>query len=554
MNHWKETAEILARLAELQAAGRRAALATVVDIVGSAYRRPGAKLLIEDAGGTLGSVSGGCLEADVREVAKAVVESGEPSLRHYDTGDDGVVWGLGLGCNGLVEILVQPATEGPLAALAATLRELFAGDGAVALATVVEGGPRAVDAAAPAGPACPATPVNQASPANPANPAISANPANPATPATPANSANPASPANPASSANPATSANPASPVTPAGPVTPANAATSATPVNQVTPATSAGIAVGAVLAIDCRESWETRGGDAAVPRGTGEAGTRVAGSPGTRMAGVHGSLGSPGTRMAGLHSSLGSPGTRMAGVHSSLGSPGTRVAGVYGSLGSPELDSQVAACARALLAGGVAGRSGVHAFGGPRVFVEVLPPPPHLLVCGAGDDARALVAYAADVGFRVTLIDHRPALLAAEWFPRAARRVVARPDDPELLLPPAARSLAVVKTHSLTHDREWVRRLLAAGLPYVGLLGPRARTEGILRDLDAAAGGRPGADRAAGGEDGEPERVFGPVGLDLGADGPWQVAISIVAELLAFTAGREPRHLSTRREAIHAG
>src|ERR1700674_5923830 len=97
MNHWKATPEILSRRAGVKAAGRRAALATVVDIVGSAYRRPGAKLLIEDAGGTLGSVSGGCLEADVREVAQAVVQTGRPSLRHYNTGDEDVDWGLGLG-------------------------------------------------------------------------------------------------------------------------------------------------------------------------------------------------------------------------------------------------------------------------------------------------------------------------------------------------------------------------------------------------------------------------------------------------------------------------
>ena len=80
---------------------------------------------------------------------------------------------------------------------------------------------------------------------------------------------------------------------------------------------------------------------------------------------------------------------------------------------------------------------------------------------------------------------------------------------------------------------------LLAAGLPYVGLLGPRARTENILREIGAGPG--------------EAERVFGPVGLDLGADGPRQVALSIVAELLAFIAQREPRHLSERKEPIHA-
>src|SRR3954453_19987734 len=107
MNHWKETAEILSRLAELTTAGGRAALATVVSIAGSAYRRPGAKFLIEDTGDTLGSVSGGCLGADGREVARIALAKGRPSLRHYSTGaDEEVVWGLGLGCNGLVDIFV----------------------------------------------------------------------------------------------------------------------------------------------------------------------------------------------------------------------------------------------------------------------------------------------------------------------------------------------------------------------------------------------------------------------------------------------------------------
>src|SRR4051794_17768801 len=140
MNHWKETAEILSRLAELGEAGRRAALATVVHIVGSAYRRPGAKFLIEETGDTLGSVSGGCLEADVREVAKGVLATGRPSLRHYSTGaDEDIVWGLGLGCNGLVDVFIETATEGPLAELADIVRQLVSGDSSFVIATVMDG-------------------------------------------------------------------------------------------------------------------------------------------------------------------------------------------------------------------------------------------------------------------------------------------------------------------------------------------------------------------------------------------------------------------------------
>src|SRR5262245_7892210 len=112
MKHWRETTEIVARIVALAQDGRRAAIATVVRIEGSAYRRPGAKFLIEDDGRTLGSVSGGCLESDVREVAMRVIETGGPRLLHYDTGDDDrTLWGLGLGCNGSVDIFVQPAAD-----------------------------------------------------------------------------------------------------------------------------------------------------------------------------------------------------------------------------------------------------------------------------------------------------------------------------------------------------------------------------------------------------------------------------------------------------------
>lgn len=362
MNHWKETAEILSRLAELSAAGRRAALATVVHISGSAYRRPGAKFLIEETGETLGSVSGGCLEADVREVARdQVLATGTPSLRHYSTGaDEDMVWGLGLGCNGQIDVFIQPATSGPLAALAGHLRQLVAGDAPFALLTVV------------------------------------------------------------------------------------------------------AGEGLGAMLAVG--------------PDGI-----------------------------------------------------------VRGSLGSAGLDAAAVGPACGLIA---SGRSGVQTLAGRDVFIEVLPPPPHLIVCGAGDDAKPLVAYAADAGFRVTVVDHRPALLDQASFPQASRLLLARPDDPEVSLPPAERSLAVMMAHSLAIDRGWVRRHLAAGVPYVGVLGPRARTKSILDEIGAA--------------ESDAARVFGPIGLDVGADGPRQVALSIVAELLAHLARREPRHLRESKEPIH--
>ena len=92
--------------------------------------------------------------------------------------------------------------------------------------------------------------------------------------------------------------------------------------------------------------------------------------------------------------------------------------------------------------------------------------------------------------------------------------------------------------THSFAHDREWVRRLLATEVPYVGLLGPCDRRDEILHQIGATA----------------TRRLFAPVGLHLGADGPEQVAVSILAELLAVRASSVPRHLREKEGVIHAG
>jgi xanthine dehydrogenase accessory factor len=89
-------------------AGEQIALATVVSVQGSAYRRPGARMLITGSGKTAGTISGGCLERDVIEHAAAVMKTGKSKLVEYDTrGDDESVWGLGMGCNGRVRILIE---------------------------------------------------------------------------------------------------------------------------------------------------------------------------------------------------------------------------------------------------------------------------------------------------------------------------------------------------------------------------------------------------------------------------------------------------------------
>lgn len=90
---------------------RHAVLATVVDVAGNAYRRPGAKMVVTDEDDGVGSITAGCLEDEVLAIAEDVVAEGRPHVEQFDlTGDDDV-WGLGVGCNGVIDILLEPLDD-----------------------------------------------------------------------------------------------------------------------------------------------------------------------------------------------------------------------------------------------------------------------------------------------------------------------------------------------------------------------------------------------------------------------------------------------------------
>jgi xanthine/CO dehydrogenase XdhC/CoxF family maturation factor len=101
-----ETADILASIKDARAHAQGIALASVVRVKGSAYRREGAKMLVRDDGAMTCMLSGGCLEPEVVEVAKRVIADGQPLVTSYDLEED-VVWGLGIGCGGSVDIRIE---------------------------------------------------------------------------------------------------------------------------------------------------------------------------------------------------------------------------------------------------------------------------------------------------------------------------------------------------------------------------------------------------------------------------------------------------------------
>ncbi|MDO8545681.1 MAG: XdhC family protein [Opitutaceae bacterium] len=177
------------------------------------------------------------------------------------------------------------------------------------------------------------------------------------------------------------------------------------------------------------------------------------------------------------------------------------------------------------------------------HVFLDTIPPPTALAIFGAGDDAQPLAAMATELGWQVTVADPRTAFATNRRFPRADKVVAAPAEELVARVAPGPDELAVVMTHHYVHDVPLLRALLSRPLAYLGLLGPKKRAQKILSDL--AAQGMIITDDVR-------RRLHAPVGLDLGADSPEQVALAILAEMQATLAGRNARPLRERARPIH--
>jgi xanthine dehydrogenase accessory factor len=367
-----EIAEVLGAIESLSARGEPMALATIVAVRGSTYRRPGARLLVPRTGPMVGNISGGCLEGEVQEAAREVMESGIPRLLTFDlTADDEAVWGWGLGCNGVIDVFVEPAERAAEVA------------GALRLALEEE------------------------------------------------------------------------------------------RPIAHVTVLDSASAAV----------------------------------RPGSHMV-----------------------------VHSE----GRR----EGTLGSPEDDLTFAQEAEQAIEDAESRIMAVGSEEGQiRAFVEVLEPPPRVLVCGAGHDAIPLVRHAAALGWRVTVADDREAFLTPNRFPGASEFVHTEPERMAENARLDRRTHAVVMTHNFLRDLGYLRSLLGTEVAYIGMLGPRDRLDRLIENL-AREGVRPAED--------DLPKLHGPAGLDLGAEGPEEIAAAIVAEILAVRRGRDAGFLRDRTGPIH--
>jgi xanthine dehydrogenase accessory factor len=356
---WHETRQVLDWISTLRVEHRRSAIATVVSVRGSAYRREGAKMAVAEDGSSVGNVSGGCLELDVREVALEVIASGIPQLRNYcSTSDEVHAWDLGIGCEGEVKVFVEQACSDY-----GTEQTLLGAGVPFAVCTVINTSP--------------------------------------------------------------------------------------------------------------------TSGQRRLVVTATG----------------------------------------------------------CDGEIDRLAVDPAVVAQARDML--GARSPSALQEFAGHEVFIDVCLPPPQLVIISAGNDARPLARIAVEVGFQTVVVDRRPDLLRRDRFPEAVRLIESSAADLASHVDFDAETCAVVMTHNFADDEHYLRALVTTPARYIGVLGPRQRTE---RLVDGVAADTPF----------DTDRIYGPVGLDVGTDGAEQVALSVVAELLAVRGGRRLQSLRDRETPIH--
>ncbi len=175
----------------------------------------------------------------------------------------------------------------------------------------------------------------------------------------------------------------------------------------------------------------------------------------------------------------------------------------------------------------------------GAEVFVEVVGAPSRLVICGAGHDAAPVARYGTELGFEVVVVDERRQVLDRERFGSDVALVHGRPSDLADHVELDGRTYVVVMSHNYLRDLDYLRSLIGSDVAYIGALGPGARLERLLKDLEADGVEVTDADLA---------KIHAPAGLDVGAEGPQEIAWAVLAEILAVRRGKGGGFLRKRK------
>jgi len=175
--------------------------------------------------------------------------------------------------------------------------------------------------------------------------------------------------------------------------------------------------------------------------------------------------------------------------------------------------------------------------------LIESIALPLPIVIFGAGPDAVPLVRFGKALGWNVTVVDRRPAFARKDRFPEANAVILSEPAQLSSHVKLDSSTAAIVMTHNFEADLNFTRELLPSPVCYIGLLGPAAKTELLLQKL-SEDGFTPTEEQLA--------RLFAPVGLDVGAETPEEIAVAIVGEIQAVRSGYSAGFLKKRTGPIH--
>lgn len=231
-------------------------------------------------------------------------------------------------------------------------------------------------------------------------------------------------------------------------------------------------------------------------------------------------------------------------------GQPGTCLlmeanGNISGRIPYPELESFILEDVRAAM---VAEQSSFKQFVANdfnvTAFIEFLQPAVSLVVIGAGNDAIPMMQLGDMVGWDVRVVDGRNTHAKPERFASACQILVSKPEKVLEQIPIDNQTVFVMMTHNYNYDLAMLKALLPLKVPYIGMLGPKKKLDRMIDEL--CADGMEITDEML-------EKVYGPVGLEIGAETAEEISLSIIAEIQAILNGKEGGLLRRKVDVIHA-
>jgi xanthine dehydrogenase accessory factor len=178
------------------------------------------------------------------------------------------------------------------------------------------------------------------------------------------------------------------------------------------------------------------------------------------------------------------------------------------------------------------------------EALIEYVAPPVSLIIAGAGNDVKPLLSTATILGWEVTVADGRSTHATPQRFPEAKNVFIAKPNELIDKVIIDSRTFFVLMTHNYKYDLALLKLLLDTDCKYIGILGPKTKLERILDDL---------SNEGINITEEQLSCIYGPIGLDIGAEASEEISVSIVAEIKAVMTGRPGTSLRYKEEKIHA-